>query len=101
MSALLRAHAADAFDAAVADRVTAQDVRRPGLARGAAVGVSADRQAATVRPFDRVVFEDPVIAAGTRDHAELRKRIRVGGVLKGEALDADEARPLCAGTNAA
>ena len=69
----------------------------PACRDGAAVGVPADRQAAAVRPFDRVVFEDPVVAAGTRDHAELRKRIRVGGVLKGDALDADEARAALRG----
>src|SRR5206468_8848454 len=86
------AHPADTFDATIPNRVAAQDVRGPGLSRGPAICVPADRHAAAIRPFDRVVLEDPVVAARTRDHAELRKRIRIGGVLKADALDANEAR---------
>jgi hypothetical protein len=55
-------HAADSFDAAIADRIPPKDMRGASLPRAAAIRVPADRESATVRPFNRVVFDDPVIS---------------------------------------
>ena len=60
-----------------------------------------DRQANAVGPLDRVVFDDPVVSAGRRDHAELRKRVRVAGVLECEPFYANVSKPPLGGTNAA
>ena len=57
-------HAADAFNTAVADGITAEDLRFAGLPRGTAVAVSANVKANAIGPLDGVVFEDPMIAAG-------------------------------------
>ena len=73
---VLGSHAADAFDAAVANGVAADDLRCSGLRRETAIPVAvADVEADAVGPFDGVVFDDPVIAAGSRDQAALRKRV--------------------------
>ena len=70
----------------------------PGLRRETAIPVAvADIQADAIGPFDGVVFDDPVIAAGDRDHAVLRKRVSVAGMLEGDSLDADEGKPLLHG----
>ena len=84
-------HAAEAFDAAVADGVAADDLamRRPGRCGPPSPVAVADVEADAVGPFDGVVFDDPVIAAGGGDHAALRNRVTVAGVLEGDSLDAD------------
>ena len=97
---VLGSHAADAFDAAVADRVAADDVicRRPAARRAAAAApvAVADVEADAVGPFDGVAFDDPVIAAGGGDQAALRGRIAVAGVLEGDSLEADVAEAASA-----
>src|SRR6185436_11081420 len=86
-------HPADTLDAAVAKRVATDDLRRPGMRSTGTIAVAADIQPYAIRPFDGVVFEDPVIAAGQRDHAILRKRISISRVLEGDALYPNKAHP--------
>ena len=66
-------------------------MRCTGLPRGAAIGVSADRKSAAVRPFDRIVFDNPVVATGERNTPKLRKRVDVADMLEGNSLDPNEA----------
>lgn len=61
---VLSAHASNGFYATVANRVVTDDLVEPRLLRTRTVPVSvADIQAHAVRSLDRVVFDDPVIAA--------------------------------------
>ena len=98
MSGILGSHAGHAFDAAVANRVTADDLRCPGLRRGTAIPVAvADVETDTVGPFDGVAFNDPVIAAGGGYQAALRNRVTVAAVLESDSLDADIGKTLLQG----
>ena len=57
-------HAADAFDADIAQRIAAHDMRiaRLRIARAGPV-LAANVQPDTAGPFNRVAFDDPVMAA--------------------------------------
>src|SRR5690606_2822207 len=92
-----RAHAADAFDADVANGVSPHDVRVAGLgmSRGAPMQ-SADVQSHTVRPLDGVVLDDPMVTAVRRNEPALRRRERVARMSESDSLDADETKALFA-----
>src|SRR5579872_1036183 len=61
------------------------------MRRASAIAVAANVQAHSIGPLNSVIFEDPVIAACQRDHAVLRKRVRVARMLKSEPLHPNEA----------
>jgi hypothetical protein len=87
---VVSAHAANAFDTGVTDRIATHDMRVAcqRISRAAPV-LAADIETDAIGPFDGIALDDPVVAAAGRNQSALRRRNCVTGMLKGEAFDAD------------